>query len=198
MNITGRERKVIISGAVAAAAILVFYAVNLQLPNSESLAQEVDFKKKLLLKQREILSNENTYEERMEEYARRLEQNRLKLLPGDNPNVAGAELQKLLMDFASQSGVEITQKNQLPEKNIQDILTQVSIRIQANCDPEQLVNFLTAIQNYGKFLKVEEFTITGIPVLKKYRIRPSLTVVGYIASQKAETAGENPETGKNL
>jgi hypothetical protein len=111
-------------------------------------------------------------------------------LPGDNPNVAGAELQKILKDFADQSGVEIIQKNILPEKKVQDSLTKVSVRIDTKCTMEQIVQFLSAIENYEKYLKIDEFTIFGSSfgsgTQKRVEIRPSLTVAGYISMKEAK------------
>jgi hypothetical protein len=182
VKITARERWFVIGGSVVVGAVLIFYAMTLLLPNREDLAQTVEFKKRMLLKQRETLKLEETYKKRVEQYEKHLQQDMMRFLPGDNPNVAGAELQKVLKDFADQSGVEITQKNNLPEKKIGDMLTKVSVRIETNCNPDQLVQFLTAIENYDKLLKIEEFMITSFRIQKRYEIRPSLTVVGYIST----------------
>ena len=185
MKVTARERRVVLAGACVAAAVLIFYATIRLLPDREGLAQTVDLKKKMLLKQRETLSREETYRRRLEQYRKHLEQDMTRLLPGNNPNVAGAELQKILKDFADRSGVEITQKNTLPEKK-QDMLTKISVRIETNCDPDQLIQFLTAIENYEKFLRIEEFIITSFRIQKRFEIRPSLTVTGYIISPESK------------
>jgi hypothetical protein len=183
MKITAREKKFIVVGAAAVAGVLIFYLITSLLPNRESLAQEVALKKRMLLRERETLTQEETYRNRVEQYAKHLEEDKARLLPGDNPNVAGAELQKLLMDLADQCKVEILRKNALPEKKIKDILTKVSVSIETNCDLEQLVHFLTAIENYDKFLNIEEFQINSFQNPKLHQIRPTLTVVGYISSQ---------------
>ncbi len=195
MKITSREKKLILGGAVVAVAVLIFYVVTLLLPNREGLSQTVDLKKRMLLKERETLSREDFYKKRAEQYSKHLEQDMTRLLPGDNPNVAGAELQKILKDFADRSGVEITQKNTLPEKKVQDTtLTKVSVRIETNCELEQLVQFLAAIESYEKFLKIEELVISSLPIQKRYEIRPSLTVVGYISTPESKSK-ETAQTG---
>jgi hypothetical protein len=191
VKLTSREKHLILAGAGVVAAVLIFYAAGQLLPDREDLSRTVDLKKRMLVKQRETLSREDLYRRRVEQYTARLRQDMTRLLPGDNPNVAGAELQKILKDFADRSGVEITQKNTLPERNVQDMLTKVSVTIQTSCDPEQLVQFLTAIENYEKFLKIEEFTITSFPFQKRYVIRPSLTVVGYINSSESKSAAKS-------
>ena len=177
----------IMAGGGVVAAVLIFYAMALVLPDSENLSRTADLKKRMLLKQREVLLREEIYTKRAEQYRKHLEQDMTRLLPWDTPNVAGAELQRILKDFADQSGVEITQKTTLPDKKIQDQdLTRVSVSIQANCDPDQLVRFLIAIENYEKFLKVEECTITSFRIQKRFEIRPNLTVVGYIRTPESK------------
>jgi type II secretory pathway component PulM len=194
VKVTARERRVIAVGAVLALGVLVYYALG-RLPDSEDLSQAVDLKKKMLLKQRETLAREETYKSRLEQYRKLLEQDKTHLLPGDNPNVAGAELQKILTDFADQSSVEITQKNILPSKRSEDGIQKISVRIDTTCAAEQLVQFMAAIENYEKFLTIDELTVTGIRgVQKKYEIRPSLTVSGYIGSRES-TPDEHPEAG---
>ncbi len=193
MTPTAREKKVIVAGAVVVLAVLAYYATTL-LPSNEELGRTVELKKKMLLKQRETLAREEIYKSRLEQGKRRLEQHMTRLLPGENPNVAGAELQKILTDMAAQSSVDITQKNILPARKAEDGLQKVSVRIDTTCTPQQLVQFLTAIENYEKFLTIDEFTITGIRMQRKYEIRPSLTISGYIASTETKPA-EKSEAG---
>ena len=188
MKITARERKFLFVGGSVAAASLIFYTLVLLLPSREGLSNTVEFEKRMLLKQREALSREGIYKERLELYGERLDQDMALLLPGDNPNVAGAELQKVLKDLADQSGVEIMQKNILQEKKIQDTLVKVSVRIETNCVPEQLVQFLTAIENYEKFLTVDELVVNSFRMQKRYEIRPSVIVSGYIVPRETKPA----------
>ncbi len=201
MKLTAREKRVLLAGAVIAVAIGLFYLFTSVVPDREKLAGDVEFKKRMLLAQREVLSREDGSGQRAGQHGRRLALARTRLLPGDNSSVASAELQKVLKDFADQSGVEITQKNTLPERALPDnpAVTRVSVRIETRCDLGQLVNFLTAIENYDKFLKVEELVINSFRIQRRYEIRPSLTVTGYIGSRSpAPAAGSAPETAALL
>jgi len=194
VKITSREKRIIAIGACVAVGVLIYYAFTILLPDGEGLAQEVTLKKRMLLKQRESLTREESFIKRIDQYSGRLKGEMGLLLPGENPNVAGAELQKILKDFADQSGVEITQKNILPEKKVQDLLTKVSVRIDTNCNLEQLVQFMTAIENHEKYLKIEECMINGFRIQKRYEIRPSLTIAGYISARE-EKPREKPAAG---
>ena len=193
MKVTSREKLFIIIGIAAMGAVAIFYAASTLMPDGEDLSQKVDLKKRMLRSQRETLSREDTYKTRVEQYKKQLEQDMTRLLPGDNASLAAAELQKIIRDFADQSGVEITQRNVLPEKKVQDILTRVSIRVDTNCNPEQLVNFLASIENHEKLLKVDEMNISSIRIARRFEIRPSLTISGYIPA-KEEKPTEKPAT----
>jgi hypothetical protein len=181
VNVTSRERTYIIIGAVVAVAVLIFYVATLLVPDSQSLSQSVDIKKRMLRSQRETVSREDFYKKRLDQYKKQLDQDMTRFLPGDNPSLAGAELQKIVKDFADQSGVEILQRNIMPERKIQDLATKVAVRMETNCNPEQLVQFLTLVENYQKLLRVDELQMSSFRNLRKIDIRTSLTISGYIA-----------------
>ena len=181
MKVTSRERTVIVIGVVIAVAVGIFYAATLLVPDSQSLSQSVDLKKRMLRSQRETLSREEFYKTRLDQYQKQLDQDVTRFLPGENPSLAGADLQKIVKDFADQSGMEVTQRNIMQEKKIQDLVTKVSVRMETNCNPEQLVQFLTLVENYEKLLKVDEMVINRFQNIRKIEIRASLTISGYIA-----------------
>jgi ankyrin repeat protein len=123
-------------------------------------------------------------QERIDQAKKRLDRDMALLLPGEDSAVAGAKLLILLTKFAIQNGMNIAMGTNLPEKKMQG-LTKVSARIESNCDIEQLVRFMAAIENYSKHLKIEEVMISSIPQ-KKHEIRPFLTIAGYIHSIEGE------------
>lgn len=186
MKISARERQFLWVGAIICGISLVFYLVMLFVPSPEDLAGTVEFKKKLLQREKETISREEFYKVRVEQYKERLERHMTRLLPGDNPNVAGAELQKVLKDLADQNGVEIMQRNVQREQKIEDSLVKVSVRIETNCVPEELIRYLAAIESHNTFLTVDELVINSIKVQKKFEIRPSITVSGYIVAPEAK------------
>jgi Tfp pilus assembly protein PilO len=190
VKLNSREKRIILIGVCVVVGVLIYYAITSLLPDTENLVQDVNLKKRMLLKQRETVLREDYYKTRLDQCRKQMDKDMTRLLPGDNPNVAGAELQKILKDFADQSGVEIIQKNILQEKKVQDLLIKVSVRIDTRCNLEQLVQFVSAIENYDKFLRIDEFTIFGSSFgtgpQKKVEIRPSLTVAGYISTKEAK------------
>jgi hypothetical protein len=192
VKISSKDKRVLIAGIVVAAAVAIFYALTSFLPNPQALSEKVEKQKKTILRNNETIMLEEVYRKQIDQYNKRLDQDMTLLLPGDNPSVAGADLMKLLKEIADQNGVGITTRNNLADKKMQGV-TKVSVRIETSCDINQLVQFLAAIENYPKFLKIEELMITSfrMPVQKKYEIRPGLTIAGYIRSRE-EKPSEKP------
>ncbi len=181
MKISSREKKFLLIGGIACALVLGWYALSALLPGSSDLSSTVELKKRMLLKQRETLQQEESFRARLAQYEERLQQTRSRLLPGDNASIASAELQRVLSDLAAQAGVEITQKNIQKEQKLQDELVKIAVRIETNCNPEQLVQFLAAVENYDKHLNLDELVINGFRMQRRFQIRPSMTVSGLIA-----------------
>ena len=182
MKISTREKRVLVVGGVIAAAVIAFYVVPMILP--EDLDVAVKQKQNALRQDREVLGLEDGYKARIAEAQQRLKQDQDRLLPGDNAAAAGAYLQKALQEFADASQVEITRKTPLQDQK-QDILTKVSYNLDINCSIDQLIRFLTAIENNDKFLKVENLQIISRQQPQRNRdeiMIPSLRVVGYIAT----------------
>jgi len=195
MKISAREKRVLIIGGGICAAILGWYAATALLPSGADLARDVELSKRRLLKQKETLQQEETFRARVTEYEERIKQNMARLLPENNPSLASAELQKVLTNMAAQAGVEITQKNIQKEQRLQNDLVKVAVRIETNCNAQQLVQFLAAIESYEKYLFLDELVINGYRIQRRYEIKPSMTVAGIISSPEPK-AEDKPGEAK--
>jgi hypothetical protein len=192
VKISSREKRFIIIGIVIAVAVAIFYVL-MSLPDSD-ISGSLKKQEEKLKQQLDTLTREPIYQQKIEQYKKRFEQDKTLLLSGDNPTVAGAELLKVLKDFADQTQVNITTRsNPAPENKKDVMLTKVSARIDTTCDIENLVQFLCAIQSYPKYLKIDEMTINSfrMPVQKKYEIRPTMIISGYI-NMREEKQIEKP------
>ena len=196
MKVGAKERKYILMGGGLIAVLVVLYVLFADQLGGGGIVDTVESKKIKLRHQLETKMLEDPYESYLQLYDTRLKEDRAKLLPGDNPNVAESELLKVLTDFAEKNGVEITQKIVQNELKVEDQLYKVSARIVAQCNSEQLVQFLTDIRNYNRFLTIDEFTIQTRTSRNQTNteLRPSLTVSGYISSSGSGTEGVGPDS----
>ena len=168
MKVSTREKYFLFVGAGALLLTLLVLFGDRLIPSGQEGANDPEHKKQLLVKYRETLDQEESYKARVEKYRERLKQDETLFLSGDNPSIAGAELTKVLSDIAARTGVEISRKDIQPEQKIQNNVVKVSVRIETNCLPDQLVKFISAIENYEKFVTLDELTINSFRMQKKY------------------------------
>jgi len=207
VKVSAREKKMLYAGIVIAAAILIYWAWPESSDDGVSLSKKVENQESKLRKYREEIGLEDTYRKRIEAAEKDLEKLYDRLLPGNNSVAAVTELQRILNDFADRSGIVITSKSNLPDRKVvdSDSLIKVSVRNGIDCSnvaecriEEDLVDFLTSIKNFDKFLKVEEIVIQTSMQQNRLRVRRpiSMTIAGYInAPPPAESEakpGENP------
>lgn len=195
MQISGRDKKVLTGGAVAVVLLLGIAYWDVLIPSGGGTEKDIEIKKKLLLQSRDSARQEDVYKARLEQYRQRLRQDQSRLLSGDNPTIAGAELLKVVADLAAQHQVDVVRKDVLREQKVDYNLVKISVRIEANCGPEQLVALLASIQNHEKFLTLTELTINTLRVQKQFVIRPMLAVAGFLLVPEAKPAEEKPPSG---
>ena len=185
MKVSAREKKVLYAGIAIAVVILIYQAATVFSPgDGESIAEKVNTQESILIRQQELIGREDFYKKRIEDAENDIEQIRTRLLPGNNGAAATTELIRILSDFAENSGVIIQTKSNLPERKVtdSDSLIKGSARIEIQCSEAGLVDFLTAVKNYDKFLKMEELVINAVPQQKQLVIRnPTVIVAGYIS-----------------
>jgi type II secretory pathway component PulM len=185
VKISDREKKFVIGGAVLAAAVAVYYFSPLLLP--QDFSSTVEQKRALLQKQRETIALEESINARIASARDRMSNDMQRLLPGDTPGAAGANLTKILQGLADASQVELMRKTPQPDQKLPEGLTKVTVQLDMNCDLNKLVRFLVAIENYEKFLKVDELFIQSYRMRNKDEIRnPQIKVSGFITTP-AET-----------
>jgi type II secretory pathway component PulM len=194
VKISTREKRFLIIGGIVALFMVAFYLVPSLLP--EDLSAQVETKRNLLQRQRELIGQEATFKTRIAQAEQRLTQDSERLLPGANPSAAAPALQKVLQDLADSMQVEISRKTILPEQKLPENLSKVTVQLDISCTLEQLVRLITAIENYDKFLKVDELYIQGLLMRNRYEIRPSFKVSGFVPTPPAATAVEKNVAGK--
>jgi hypothetical protein len=180
VKISTREKRFLIAGGMIAVGIIAFYFVPMIIP--QDLSAEVESRKNLLKRQRELIAQEDTFKARIAQAQQRLTRDMDRLLPGNNPSAAGPALQKVLQDLADSLQVEISRKTILPEQKLQENLTRVSVQLDINCNLDQLVRLMAAIENYEKFLKIDELFVQGQRLMNRDQIRPMLKVSGLVAT----------------
>jgi len=193
VKVAAKNRQIILAGFGLIAVLALLYVLFGEQLHMENYVDTLDEKKLELRQTMGRLDLEGPLLVQLDQYKARLQQDRDRLLEADNTNVAESELVKILDDLAERSGVEITSRRIAPGGKPENSLYKVSAIIQARCDPEKLVQFLTEIRNYGRFLTVSDLVIQSRTIRQQTSFTQTLTVSGYV--RIAESAGEeeNPD-----
>lgn len=178
MKITAREKKFLIAGSGIAIALLAYYLIPMLIP--EDLTATVRKKQNILRQERETIGMEEGYKARIAQCQERLAKDRARLWAGGSA-AAIPSMQKVLQEIADASQVEVNSKSILAEQKMQENVTKIAVQLQVNCTLDQLVRFLSGIESYERFLKVENLLISARRLGNRDIIFiPMLKVVGYV------------------
>lgn len=197
MKIGAKQRKIFIIGFGVIAVLVLSYTLVTQQLDAEGTGNTIEDKKELLRKYMGTIELKDTYEHDLDEYKSRLQENRQAFLEGTTIKNVQAELTKVITDFAEKDGIEVTRSSNPKEEKIKDTLYKVSAQIQTQCSSDELVQFLTDIRNYYKFLTVDSLyiQITRSRTRPTGDMRPTITVSGYFSAPENETAEGGPSAG---
>ena len=189
MNISQRDKKVLIAGIVFVVCYLLFFFVAEPIYKKQAKTDDkIKTKVQFIQKYYEVLNQKSYYQEKEKanqsthvSLARRFFQEK-------QPGLAAASLQKLVESFSSGTVViERTKVNKL--KYIEGILA-VPIEISVRSSLKNLSLFLMRIENHEKFLIIEELRLRRINKTDPENLQTRLMITGFI--QELEPQGGKP------
>ncbi|MCL6582083.1 MAG: type II secretion system protein M [bacterium] len=107
-----------------------------------------------------------------------------RLLSGDTPAVAAAELQTILNDMAAEHELTISSQRIINPKE-RGILLEVPVQITTQCTITKLKEFLFEIESYPKFLSVSNLNIRVYRIRDPKDVEARIDVSGFILNSKA-------------
>jgi len=189
MDISQRDKKVLIAGIVFVVCYLLFFFVAKPIYKKQAKTDDkIKTKVQFIQKYYEVLNQKSYYQEKEKanqsthvSLARRFFQEK-------QPGLAAASLQKLVESFSSGTVViERTKVNKL--KYIEGILA-VPIEISVRSSLKNLSLFLMRIENHEKFLIIEELRLRRINKTDPEDLQTRLMITGFI--QELEPQGGKP------
>jgi Tfp pilus assembly protein PilO len=162
MTIQKRDKVALILGAAAAVIfVLMDFAV---LPAWDFLQESRDdlpIRERQLQKSRQLAVQTANYTAAASSAQAALREAENGLLASATPAVASAELQEVVGQLATAEGIEIRSNQFLPAKPLASEYTQVPLGIDFQCRLDQLVSFLTHIEQLPRFVAVQKMIITS-------------------------------------
>jgi Tfp pilus assembly protein PilO len=180
LAISKRERRLIVAGAVVAAAVGGYLYVVEPLREHRRESEELAASREATLERRRILvAQRRALEEQLAEAARRLDEQDKRLLKGPTPPLAASELQKLVKDVATAANVEVRSERILPPVN-RDGLQEVPLELTVAGGIRESVNLLHQIERSPKLLTLQDVKVRVVAVGQPRDLLTTLTVSGYL------------------
>ena len=189
MNISQRDKKVLIAGIVFVVCYLLFFFVaepiyKKQAKTDDKIKNKVQF----IQKYYEVLNQKSYNQEKEKANQSTLVSLARRFLKEKQPGLAAASLQKLVESFSSGT-VTIEQTKVNKPKYIEGMLA-VPIEISVRSNLKNLSLFLMRIENHEKFLIIEELRLRRINKTDPEDLQTRLMITGFI--QELEPQGGKP------
>ena len=105
-----------------------------------------------------------------------------KLLSGDTPAVAAAELQTILNDMASEFDLMIASQRIITPKE-RGIFLEVPVQITTQCTITKLKELLYQIETYSKFLSISSLDVRVVRARDPKDVKATIDISGFILNR---------------
>lgn len=186
LKITPRDKKFLVAGGtVIGIYLLTVWVIQPIHAKQEQVDQQIQNKIQFIQKYYEILNQKSYYQSKDQDNKR----NRIiltkKFLSETQPGLAAATLQKMINEFASQSGVIIEQVRVEKPKVIEH-MPAIPIGMTLRSNLKNLSQFIFQLENAEKFLVVEEIVSRRINQSDPEELQTQILVNGFIQELKPE------------
>jgi Tfp pilus assembly protein PilO len=197
MQVSQRDRRVLIIGGVVAAAIVGWvYVVEPMFVSRAHVHEELEAQRRILDRRSTLAADRQRYEGRIDALRAALQQNQEALFTGDKLPVVAAEIQGLLLSMSQESGITIVRQN-LPTPKRLEMLTQVSVELSVRGELKAIRDFLYHIQTGPKLLTVPKVAIRGVTSRTNTALTADVQVSGFVlgGEEKPAPAGTGGKGG---
>jgi len=186
MNISKRDKRFLIIGALALLLFLVFnYVITPFIESEKNIREGTEQKEMTLQKFEKIITERPEVEKQLAQIKRKQSQLNAKLLTGSTPSLAAAEMQKMLEKISSTHDLELKSvKVQDAEKEGDFLTIPLEIRLQTDLDRTR--KFLADIEKNQKYLIVPTLKISVQNQRDPKEVIVTMVVTGFFMKEEAE------------
>ncbi len=165
-ELRARDRRALL--LLVSALAVYFFFTEIGFPLYDRLAAAADSaleKEDQLRRYRRAVVRRADYGQLLEEARRRMDEGEGRLIRGDNPSLASAELQVIVEQVAETTGVELGQRNMSPARQKDEFFVEITMAISFECTPGQLVAFLSELRASEKLVAVRSLEVSPLHVV---------------------------------
>ena len=180
MKISTRERRFLVVGGLAVAAILAGVYVIEPLVTTQLKIQDELRENRAVLERHQLLASEKErYQRKVEALRSRYQQAGDLHFKGDKLPLVAAEIQGILHRLGQEAGITITRENVRPPRKV-EMFTEVAVELSVQGELKNIRDFLYKVQAAPKLLATPKLTIRGMPARGPTAMVADLQVAGYI------------------
>jgi len=167
------------------ALTLYFLGIIPWLEAKKKMEEEIQMKQHLVLKYQEYINGKKGIEEDLRNLRLRFENIKKRLIEGETPQLASANLQEIIKKIATSKDIQIRSFRILEPKDL-NYYRRISIQIDFNPTHSllNLVQFLSEIENHEKMLNVSEMDLLVFNIRMPNNIQGNLTISGWMEKEK--------------
>lgn len=150
-----------------------------------SIQDEIEMKAQKLAKYEQILKEKEKIEAEYSSVVQAIQQSENRLLTGDTPALAAAEMQNILSKIAGESQLQIpTMRIMNPVESAHEFYNAIPIQLTMICSIKQLRDILYKIETHEKLFVIKNLRIRSMSNYGTDAIETTLTVEGYMKNKK--------------
>ena len=189
MDISERDKKVLIAGFAFVVCYLLFFFVAEPIYKKQVKADDkIKNKVQFIQKYYEVLNQKSYYQEKEKANQSTHVSLARRFFKEKQPGLAAASLQKLVESFAG--GVVAIERTKVNKPKYIEGILAVPIEISVRSNLKNLSLFLMRIENHEKFLIIEELRLRRINKTDPEELQTRLMITGFI--QELEPQGGKP------
>lgn len=186
MNISKRDKNVLMAGALAVVLFLVIsYVISPFIDSENDIQEETEQKEMLLQKYERVISQREEIEKKLAKM--KVEQNDLskKLLKGSTPSLAAAEMQKMLETISKKHDLELKSVKVKDAEAIGEFLA-IPLEIRLTTDLNSTRKFLADLEKDSKYLIIPQLKISVQNQRDPKEVIVTLVVTGFFLKKDAD------------
>jgi hypothetical protein len=174
-------------GLIGIAGAIVIYAFGI-IPLGEAKKkadEEIALKQRILLKYAEVIQNRKTVEEALDRTLKSNEEIEKRLLPGETPQLGGANLQDIVKRLSDKNGIGLRSFRILEPKET-GAYRKISLQIELNpiSSLMSLSQFIYDLENQDKKLMISEMDLLIFNPRMPNNIQGNLVISGLMKGSK--------------
>ena len=190
MNISKRDKKVLMIGGLAVVLFLIInYVISPFIESENDIQEGTEQKEMLLQKYERVINQRGEIEKKLAKMKREQSDLNKKLLKGSTPSLAAAEMQKMLENISKKYDLELKSVKVKDAEESGEFLA-IPLEIRLTTDLNSTRKFLADLEKNSKYLIIPKLKISVKNQRDPKEVIVTLVVTGFFMKKDTEKGKE--------